>query len=231
MTKSGSLARAARSSDTALEAEENRSESRADRRRGRRRDEILAIAAEKFAVKGYEATSLEEIADELELAKASLYHYVENKEELLVRIALRHTQEIAAAGMTAAGSEGPANERLWRLVAAHVEIACAQPHTELLDLNSTLLRKPADSAPARQLRATIATYDAFTRNLIGEGIESGIFAPADLNAAGYMVMAAANSMARWSVRDRVASAHVRGVAAAELLVGGLMSPMRRPVGV
>ncbi|MDF3313276.1 TetR/AcrR family transcriptional regulator [Rhodococcus sp. NPDC057014] len=200
---------------------------RKDRRRGRRRDEILAVAAAKFTSQGYEATTLEQIADELELAKASLYYYVSNKEELLLRIAIRHTQEIAGAGMSAAGETGEAHERLWRLIAAHVEAACLQPHTELLDVNSRILRRRAEDGPGVELREIIGAYDRFVLSLVEEGVARGTFA-AEPQTASPMIMAAANAMARWSVSQRVVSAADRGVSAAQLIVGGLMSPMLRP---
>jgi AcrR family transcriptional regulator len=70
----------------------------APRRRGRprlteptpqylaRREEIIAAAARAFRVRGYDAASLDDVADELGLRKASLYHYVDSKAHLLYLI-------------------------------------------------------------------------------------------------------------------------------------------------
>ncbi len=44
---------------------------------------ILRTAAQLFADNGYEATSLDKIADQLGMHKATLYHYVSNKESIL----------------------------------------------------------------------------------------------------------------------------------------------------
>lgn len=50
---------------------------------GDRREELLAIAARLFVEQGYEATTLDQIAHELAIRKASIYYYVSSKEELL----------------------------------------------------------------------------------------------------------------------------------------------------
>ena len=47
---------------------------------------ILNVASSLFNRKGYNATSLKEIADKVGLHKSSLFHYFRNKEEILIEI-------------------------------------------------------------------------------------------------------------------------------------------------
>jgi AcrR family transcriptional regulator len=49
-------------------------------------DEIISVASVLFSTKGYSATSLKEIADEVGLHKTSLFHYFKNKEEILMEV-------------------------------------------------------------------------------------------------------------------------------------------------
>ena len=58
--------------------------SRVARRRNRKVAEIVAAAADVLAERGYHDTSLDEIADRLDLAKATLYHYFPSKESLVM---------------------------------------------------------------------------------------------------------------------------------------------------
>ena len=51
-----------------------------------RRDQILEKAAHLFCVKGYDSTSMSDIADEVGITKAGLYYFVESKEHLLYLI-------------------------------------------------------------------------------------------------------------------------------------------------
>jgi len=50
------------------------------------RDEILEAAVQIFSIKGYHATSMQDIADAVHLQKASLYHHVSSKQEILVSV-------------------------------------------------------------------------------------------------------------------------------------------------
>src|SRR5690606_7842099 len=52
---------------------------RVQRRRGRRTREILTTAAELFGERGYDAVSLEDVAERLDVTKGSLYYYFRSK--------------------------------------------------------------------------------------------------------------------------------------------------------
>lgn len=62
---------------------------------GARRREILDVAAEIFFEKGYDAASIQDIADGVGLLKSSLYHYIRTKEDLLFAI----IEEVQTSGM------------------------------------------------------------------------------------------------------------------------------------
>lgn len=53
------------------------------RKPGERLRQIKEKAAELFFKRGYDKTSIADIAEALEIEKASLYHYIKSKEELL----------------------------------------------------------------------------------------------------------------------------------------------------
>ena len=50
------------------------------------RAEILDVAAELFAERGYDATSLREIAERLGITKAALYYYFRSKDDILAAL-------------------------------------------------------------------------------------------------------------------------------------------------
>jgi TetR/AcrR family transcriptional regulator, cholesterol catabolism regulator len=59
-----------------------------------RRDEILAIAAEMFAVKGFATTTVREIADAAGILSGSLYHHFDSKESMVDEILRSFLDEI-----------------------------------------------------------------------------------------------------------------------------------------
>lgn len=59
-----------------------------------KREEILQIALEHFAVKGYDRVSVREIARECELSQAGLLHHFSSKEQLFVEVLRRRDDRI-----------------------------------------------------------------------------------------------------------------------------------------
>src|ERR1700729_4614510 len=60
------------------------------RRRGRPgydRESLLAVAVAVFNERGYDGTSMEDLSQRLGIAKSSIYHHVDSKQDLL-RLAL-----------------------------------------------------------------------------------------------------------------------------------------------
>src|ERR1700734_214139 len=62
---------------------------RAGRPRGMTRERILDVALDHFTERGFDKTSLREIADELGFTKAALYYHFEKKEDILLGLHLR----------------------------------------------------------------------------------------------------------------------------------------------
>lgn len=70
-----------------------------DIQKQQREDSIVASAARLFADNGFDATSIEQIADGAGLAVGTVYNYFSNKTSLLLRIVLRGRAEtVEAAG-------------------------------------------------------------------------------------------------------------------------------------
>jgi TetR/AcrR family transcriptional regulator len=60
------------------------------------REQILAAAARLFAQRGYTATSMNDVATACGVSKATLYHYVRDKHDLLAQIARGHVARLEA---------------------------------------------------------------------------------------------------------------------------------------
>jgi AcrR family transcriptional regulator len=57
-----------------------------DERRTNTREQIRAVALEMFAERGYDGTSLREIAEQLGVTKAAVYYHFKTKEDILVSL-------------------------------------------------------------------------------------------------------------------------------------------------
>ena len=61
-----------------------------ERKRDRRRDQVMAAAAAVFAEKGYHEATTKDIADRLGILPGSLYYYIDSKEAALLEVCRRH---------------------------------------------------------------------------------------------------------------------------------------------
>lgn len=68
--------------------------SRVARRRDRRKAEIVRTATQLLAEHGYQGMSLEDVAEQTDIAKATLYHYFSGKDELVAAVIEALTVEV-----------------------------------------------------------------------------------------------------------------------------------------
>jgi AcrR family transcriptional regulator len=174
----------------------------------RRRQEILDAAARIFHEKGYESTSIQDIADAVGILKGSLYYYIETKEDLLYDIIREVHQTGEASLIRVEEVEGDALVKIRAFV-----------HSLLL-YNASNLSKVAvffhdyrSLSPERQ-RAIIGERDrtdAFLRQLIRKGQAEGTICP-DISpkVAGIGILGLLNWIYHWYHPEN------GGVTAAEL---------------
>jgi AcrR family transcriptional regulator len=107
------------------------------------RHRIFATAATLFRTKGYAQSTTRELATMLGLKKASLYHYVTSKEDLLYAISIDSLQQIDAHVAAAIESATPP-ERLRALIRAHVTSALGNrdQHAVMLSELGSLSEEP-----------------------------------------------------------------------------------------
>jgi AcrR family transcriptional regulator len=104
---------------------------RASRRNGgerkpreQRRAELIEVATQVFFERGYEAASLQEIAERLGMLKGSLYYYIQSKEDLLYDV----ISQVHRAGLanieSLAAQPGDALTRLRGVIVGHIDHEC-----------------------------------------------------------------------------------------------------------
>lgn len=92
-----------------------------------RRQEIFDAAALLMGQRGFVGTTIEEVAQQLELTKAALYYYVSNKEELLYQI-LDQTLGLALERITAVeSSKAPPAKKMADVIETFVRLVAERP--------------------------------------------------------------------------------------------------------
>lgn len=147
--------------------------SRIERKRLRRVNEILRVAAEVVAKRGYQNASLDEVAERLDLAKASLYHYFDSKQALVAACLDTAGAEVARRLEDVAKEGGTPTEILRRLIIEQLTFT-TQDHPELSGLFLRHLEWPE---PLRQqIHDVLVRHDRIWKEVIEAGVASGEFA-------------------------------------------------------
>lgn len=132
-------------------------------RYGEQQDSILQHAAALFATRGFQGTSMLDLAHAAGVSKALLYHYYEDKYQLLVAIAEGHIDRLTAlvAEEESLVSDKPAlaGTRLERLVRRFVEeYASARAHHQVLVQDIKYLDAPDQARIRTKERQVVAAF-------------------------------------------------------------------------
>lgn len=189
-----------------------------------KREAVLRMAAQVFNEKGYQASTLDEVAERLNVTKPTLYYYVKSKDEILyecVRIGLTMLQD----AITEVGASG--GSAMDKLVAA------MHKYTEIvtMDFGMCLIRVGEDPLPPesrRKLRRMKAAIDKEFRELIRLGIEEGSIAPCDPKIAAFTLAGALSWIGRWYRPDGTLSPDDIARQCIALLTNGLCTSKAKP---
>jgi len=105
------------------------------RRRGPRydADKLLDVAVTVFTERGYDGTSMEQLAQAAGITKSSFYHHVQGKEELLRRSLSRALDGLFAILEEPGSREGRAIDRLEHVMRGTIDLLVNElPHVTLL---------------------------------------------------------------------------------------------------
>ncbi len=160
-----------------------------------RRQRIIDTAVELFHRKGYRATSLDDLAQELGISKAALYHYVESKEELLFIIYTQALSSIFEETYRIAGMDLPAVEKLRMIIRNHL--------MNIIIKNVSLFfvffteENQLPERYYRMVKEKKKEYDGIIQGIIREGIAQGAIREVDPRLLGYAIVGMCNWLYKW----------------------------------
>ncbi|GAB1472009.1 TetR/AcrR family transcriptional regulator [Chloroflexota bacterium] len=147
------------------------------------RDDVLDAAAQVFRQKGFHGASMSDIAAAVNVQKASLYHHVASKQEILLALLDRALVMLTEHISVIASQDLPADQKL-RLMIREYLAGLA----ENADLTSVLLFEHRSLDKKSHIRHVPHrdTFEGLWRKVLDEGVQKKIF---DLKDTGLMVRA------------------------------------------
>ena len=158
------------------------------------REAILDAAAQVIRQKGYHAASMADIADAVQLQKASLYHHFSSKQDILLEL-LDKALDMVIEGTAGVLSENlPADQKLKQAVRLYLRTLNEQG-----DLVPVLLLEHRSLGPEYHSRH-IPHRDRFEqlwRDILQEGVDSGLFTIEDIPLTTRGLMGMMNWTITW----------------------------------
>ena len=187
--------------------------------RQEKREALLRAAVRMFNARGFHATSLDDVAASLGISKPTIYHYLGNKEQVLLECVSCGLDMLHEAGVAVLEKPGTGLERLRYFLCLYVEIT-------MDDFGRCLVRTGPEMLSPHAAKTFIARkrgIDDVLRTLIQQGVDDGSLAPVDIRLAAFTVAGALNWPARWYDPAGPISAEDIAQAMVDILTHGLAS--------
>jgi len=183
------------------------------------RDDILEAAAKIFTQKGFHAASMQDIAEAVQLQKASLYYHVNSKQEILFEILNRALDLVMERMQSVLLLPFSPKEKLRKAIWMYL-----QTLAEYHNLASVLLHEYRSLEPELQSRHIEKRdcYERLWRDLIQAGIEAGEFKTRDAAMSTRAILGAMNQVVLWYRPDGRFSAAEIGDIFSDLFINGLL---------
>lgn len=187
-----------------------------------RHQQILETAAGLICRDGYEATSMQQIADACGLTKAGLYHHVQSKEHLLLEIMSYGMDIFEQQVLSKVVSVDDPVRRLRECMERHIELVTRGRDKEI----TIILHEHATLTGASQaeINARKKRYVRFLERTFEEAVRAGRIRPVDPTVAAFSFLGTVNWIYKWFLPDGKVSGERLAREMPELFFGGLGVP-------
>jgi AcrR family transcriptional regulator len=183
------------------------------------REDILDAAAQIFRRKGFHGASMADIAGAVNLQKASLYHHVSSKQEILLALLDRALELLLERISEISTQPISADHKLRQMIRTYLQIL-----SENTDLSSVLLfehrslerKQHARHVPNRD------KFEALWRDVLSEGVKAKLFVCDDPALATRALLGILNWTITWYRPDGPLTIEQIADQYAELLLNGLL---------
>lgn len=154
---------------------------------------LLAVAVEVFNERGFDGTSMDDLARRLGIAKSGIYHHVASKDELLALALDRALDGWAAVAAEVRGLDAPAITKLETLVRGAIEVLISDlPYVTLL----LRVRGNTEVEQAALLRRR--QFDRYVATLVRQAEAQGDIRPdVDPATTARLLFGTVNSLVEW----------------------------------
>ena len=186
--------------------------------------EVYRTAAQIILEKGYDATSVSDIAQALGITKAGLYHYIHGKTQLLFDIMQYGLDELDREVAQPAKKIADAETRLRFMIGMHARIVTRGEGAVTILVDEARALTPAQGRKITQRkRAYLDFLRATLKEMKGQRKLRGV----DLTVAAFSLLGMINCLWRWYQADGPLNERQIAEAIVDIALNGLISPAAR----
>ena len=161
----------------------------------RRQQRVVLEAAKVFAERGYDQTSIQDLADAIGLAAGGLYHYIGSKERLLISICDQLMEPLLEGALALVEDDAPPAERLRALVRLWVaHVVEHRDHMLVFQQERHVIER---GAQWRGVRNSRKRFERLVDDVLARVEASGEAAFADRRLAVSALLGMVNHTAQW----------------------------------
>lgn len=194
-----------------------KSASEKEAERAAKRHAVLQAAVRMFNERGFHATSLDDVASSIGITKRTIYHYLANKDQVLLECVTIGLNQLLDAANEARREPGSGRDRLAKFMRRYAEI-------NMEDFGRCVIRTGEETlSPASipKFRALKRKIDIAMREMLQEAITDRSIAPVDIKIAAFTLAGALNWPARWFEETGSLTKEEAARAMVDLLIDGL----------
>jgi AcrR family transcriptional regulator len=189
-----------------------------------RRARMCRTAAQLFRERGYDATSVSDVARALGMTKAGLYHHFDSKEALLFEIMMYGLERVRDEVIVPVRLVRDPEERLRQLIVRHARIT-TRGHGAIAHLGDEIRALPP---PARkQVEQRMRVYVDLIRDTLAELQAAGRLRDVDPTVAAFTLLGMILWLPRWFRQGGRLDQGMVADQIASFALGGLLVPARR----
>ena len=189
-----------------------------------RTDQIYSVAAQMICERGFDATSMSDIAEAVGITKAGVYHFIPSKKELLFAIMSYGMDTLEATVIEPAREIADAEQRLRAVITSHSMLIARSSNDDGHSPVTILVEEELGLSPAhrRKLRQRKRVYVDLIRSTLEEMKAEGKLKEIDVTAAAFSLLGMILWVARWFRPDGVLSREQEAEQICKIALGGLL---------
>jgi TetR/AcrR family transcriptional regulator, cholesterol catabolism regulator len=161
----------------------------------RKQREVVATAARLFAERGYQATSMQDLAEATGLAAGGLYHYIGSKQRLLIRICDELLEPLLEEARAIVATDAPATDHLRELL--RTWLAHIATHGEHMSVFAQERHAIEREPRWREVRRQRKAFEKILDDVLARAEQDGTMSFADRGLTLLALLGMVNHTATW----------------------------------